>query len=649
MKTTLLSVFMALAAVQFFPPPPVAPAPPQRGQPAGTPASQPALLNAEQCKCSIEVTVKHIGTGEPISDVEVTLTPPNRAAASAATLEDFLAAQAAARAAGTGSKTVTATTDNSGRAVFRDLEEGVYSIAARRDGYFGSFNDTFPTQATATVPVGPAVAQTGARATPPPGVAVVPPRQPVQQITLNMVQGSTIAGRIQDANRRPSTGVQVGAYRVAYQNGHRVLNQVGTAVMTDDRGEYRLFWFPPGEYYIRTGGARAALAAVGGSNYPVSTYYPGTTDPRSARTVVLREGGDLAGIDIGLQAAVGVTVSGTIVNTIPGGLIRPNGQVNRAVSSVYLVPRNSFFFENPPLIPIIGGGARGARGRAANDTESAFEVRGVPPGTYDFYPVYSDGTTGRGANGVLSSYYTARTPIEVGGENVTGIQSVIQPGANLKVHVTVTGTAPATGRGQAQLITLTSTRVQIQPKENIPTLARGALTLPPVLDADGVMTLTNLVDGPYFIASVTTLPPNAYVSELRQDSRSVYDDGVFVLSKNSETTLEVVISRGGATIQGTVVDAKHNAVASRVTLIPDPPRRQNTLLYKNAASNAMGVFNLSGVAPGSYKIFAWEQNLAGAEQDPEFIREFDVLGTSVTVTPGLASANIQVTLIPAKH
>jgi hypothetical protein len=637
---------MALAAVQFVPPPPVQPAPPQRGQAAGTATPQPAPLDAAQCKCSIEVTVKHSGTGEPISDVEVSLTSPNRAA----TLEDFLAAQAAARTAGTGSNTVTATTDNSGRVEFRNLEEGVYTVVARRDGYFGSINDTFPTQSTATVPVGPAVAQSGARATAPPGVTVVPPRQPVQQITLNMVQGATIAGRIQDANRRPASGVQVGAFRVAYQNGHRVLNQVGMAVMTDDRGEYRLFWFPPGEYYIRTGGARAApIAAGGGSNFPVSTYYPGTTDPKSARTVTIREGGGLAGIDIGLQPATGVTVSGTIVNTIPGGLIRPNGQVNRAVSSVYLVPRNSVFFEIPPLIPNIGGGARGARGGAANDSESAFEIRGVPPGTYDFYPVYSDGTAGRGASGVLSSYYTARTPIEVGGENVTGIQSVIKPGANLNVRVTVTGTAPASGRGQAQPITLTSIRLQIQPKENIPTLAIRALTPPPALDANGVTTLTNLVDGQYFIAGVNPLPPQAYVSEIRQDSRSIYDDNIFVIGKDSETTLEVVISRGGGTIQGTVRDAKHNPVASRITLVPDPQRRQNALLYKNAISNAMGVFNISGVAPGAYKVFAWEQFPAGAEQDPDFMREYDVLGSSVNVTPGLALANVEVTLIPAKH
>jgi hypothetical protein len=179
-------------------------------------------------------------------------------------------------------------------------------------------------------------------------------KQPKQQITLNMIHGSTVAGRIQDANRRPATGAQVGAFRVAYQNGHRVLNQAATAVMTDDRGEYRLFWLPPGEYYIRTGGGRAAITAASlGTNYSAPIYYPGTMDAKTATPVVVREGNNLSGIDIGLQAATGVTVSGTIINTIQGGRALPNGQISRSVSSVFLVPRNADIFDNPPLLPNI--------------------------------------------------------------------------------------------------------------------------------------------------------------------------------------------------------------------------------------------------------------------------------------------------------
>lgn len=653
MKTLLLTAVFALAALQLAPP--------------------PAPLNAAQCKCSIEVTVKHAGTGNPIEGVEVTLTQQNslRSSANVATIAALTAnlpanvnidiadllnsVNQAAATAGAASNTapyiVTATTDSSGRVLFRDLAEGTYLIRAVRDGYFGSDNssDTFPTQVNALVPVGPAInPPVTPSPTPQPGVTVVPPNQSALQITLNMVQGSTISGRIYDSNRRPSIAAEVGAYRVSYRNGQRVLSEVGTAAQTNDRGEYRLFWLPPGEYYIRIGAtiasARSAPVRRGGI-YSDATYYPGTSDPKSAMTITIREGSDRTGVDIGLTSVTGVTVSGTIINTIPGGRSGRSGQTNRSVGSISLVPRNTPFFE---MLPFIGGAVRAVGGgNPPNDSEVGFEIHGVPPGTYDFYPLFNDGSSA--ANGG-ANYYTARTPIEVGSVDVTGIQSVIKPGATLKGRVTVTGSSPTSGRGQsAQPINLANMRIQLQPKDNIPTLAKLSSNRPAALDADGTFTMANLVDAPYFISGVTPLPVDAYVADIRQDSHSVFDSGILTIGKDAETSMELVVSRGGGTIQGKVEDSKHNPVrGTRLTLIPDSPRRSNLLLYKSTASSATGTFTLNGLAPGSYKLFAWEHYPGGAELDPEFIRDYDTLGVSINVTPGLALANIQVTVIPAK-
>ena len=645
MKASTLTLVVTLAMLQTAPP---APQGPQRGQAPNTQSSQ-APLNAAECKCSIEVTVKR-PSGEAISDVDITVTQAPLAprvqidASGAAQV-----IQTPAPAAGTAPPVLTATTDNSGRAVFRELAEGSYSILARNDGYFAVVNDAYPQQVSVTVPVGPAPAQTVARPTPPPGAIVVPVRQPIQQITLLMVKGATIAGRVLDKNNRPASAIQVGAYRVNYQNGHRVLTQMGSAVQSDDRGEYRLYWFPPGEYYVRTGAARTLLlAGVAGVNYPSVTYYPGTQDERSLTPLIVAEAASLTGIDIAMKAPTGVTISGTIVNTIPGGRVGPQGQVIRTVSSVFLVPRNSVFFDNPTLIPIIGGaGARGAN--PLNDSETRFEIHGVPPGTYDLYPVYNDPSTA--ARGSVPGYYFARTPIEVGSEDVTGIQSVIQTGANLTGHVAITGTPPAAVPNRpAQPLNVTNVRLQMQPRENLPSLVRLGLTGFTMIGADGAFSMVNLVDGQYSLMGVLGMPADAYVSEILLDSRSVFDAGIITIGKGSQVNMEVVVSRGGGTIQGTVQDSKHNLVpAIRITLIPDLPRRGNALLYKTATSNPMGVFNFNGIAPGSYKLFAWEHNTASAEQDPDFIRDYDILGTPVSVSAGLPLANIQVTPIPSKH
>jgi hypothetical protein len=49
--------------------------------------------------------------------------------------------------------------------------------------------------------------------------------------------------------QKPAAHVHVFAAEIAYQNGERILNQIQGAD-SDDRGNYRLFWLPPGKYVI---------------------------------------------------------------------------------------------------------------------------------------------------------------------------------------------------------------------------------------------------------------------------------------------------------------------------------------------------------------------------------------------------------------
>jgi hypothetical protein len=166
-----------------------------------------------------------------------------------------------------------------------------------------------------------------------------------------------------------------------------------------------------------------------------------------------------------------------------------------------------------------------------------------------------------------------------------------------------------------------------------------------------MLTMSNLVDARYYVAALNGLPADAYLSELTYDSRNVTDDGAFELA-GSETTLNITISRGGGTIQGVVQDSKHSPLpAAAISLIPDFPRKQNGLFYKNTTSTATGVFTFNGVAPGTYKLFAWEKSpgTGGVEQNADFMREYEALGVSVSVSPGLPLANITVPVIAARH
>jgi hypothetical protein len=219
--------------------------------------------------------------------------------------------------------------------------------------------------------------------------------------------------------------------------------------------------------------------------------------------------------------------------------------------------------------------------------------------------------------------------------------------------VTITGNPPAAAPNRpVQAVNSSNARLQIQSRENLPTLVRTPGQRSVILDADGAFNLVNLVESQYSITALTGpgLPADAYVSEILVDSKNASEDGSFTIAGHSEVNMEVTIRRCGGILQGSVEDAKHNPVAgARVLLIPDPPRRGNLLAYKGATSTATGTFNLNGVAPGTYRLYSWEQNTSGAEQNADFMKEYDLLGTSISVTAGATQSNIQVRQIPAKH
>ena len=61
-------------------------------------------------------------------------------------------------------------------------------------------------------------------------------------------------------------------------------------------------------------------------------------------------------------------------------------------------------------------------------------------------------------------------------------------------------------------------------------------------------------------------------------------------------------------------------------MVPAPQRRQNLAWYKTATSNAVGRFSISGLAPGEYKLFAWERSPETAYMDSAFLAKYEERG-----------------------
>ena len=610
--------------------------------PKPLPASEPQAPLQPPASGTIRGIVSRAGSSEPIADVFISAT--NRgggARGGEIQIQELLGGRRGAAAAPL--SPLTMKSDRTGHFVFESLPVGLYEVRAELEGYFGpESNGAFPTYVSTIVTVDAA-------------------RQTTPELTFSLIQGATITGRVSEADDRPAVLANVQALRAVYQNGFPVLQAEGT-YSTDDRGDYRLFRLPPGEYYIAAAAAQSArnqfAGARGGRAVPagsVRTFYPGTVDVSTARLVVVASGEEVPGMNIAFRDTHTIRVSGQVVNTIPfSPRIGPRGNTQTTPVQLTLVPHD----RNALADPNSTNAGSVALEAPAN---GQFEISGILPGSYDvFARVQNPNSTVETLTaGTQPSVYFARTSFESRYDDVQNLSLVVRPGVDLKIHVTVDGNAAAASG---------IVRVALQSDDSahlIPAYARGGVQ-PPLPGADGMIIIPFVNEGLYRIQTVIapaalaaalgargqrgtagTIGPNlaaAYVEDIRENGVSVYDNGLNVGSRPAGT-IELLMKTNGGIITGVVVDSKLNPQAGAlVALVPPEGRRQNPALYKTATSDATGKFTIRGIAPGTYKLFAWDSLQNGAYQNPAFLSKYEERGRAVNVMPAIIT-NEQVTVI----
>ena len=103
--------------------------------------------------------------------------------------------------------------------------------------------------------------------------------QPTLDLSFSLTEAGVITGVLSDESGRPLGNATVGGFQVRYQDGRLLLAQVRT-IDTNELGEYRLYWIPPGDYLVGFSAARSNVAPptiVGGPEsraIQTRTYYP---------------------------------------------------------------------------------------------------------------------------------------------------------------------------------------------------------------------------------------------------------------------------------------------------------------------------------------------------------------------------------------
>jgi hypothetical protein len=590
-----------------------------------TASDLPAQQGQQGSPGSLRGIVVREDTSEPIRDVRITI---GRGAASAQAIR--VAAEEAAQTAeargnsGTVARLLEqvlastfgnaaadaadgpqfdAITDINGRFSIERIPPGEYPVTAQRDGYFGTGGDT-------------SAAVTGS-------ATITVTSQQTTEFTLKMIPAAAVSGKVLDPSGNPAVSVPIELLRRVYVNGAATLQFVMQRP-SDDRGEYRHFQLPPGEYFL--------AAAPAGSR----TYYPDATDVRNARPVTLRPGADVTKIDLRMRTVPGAKISGRVVSQLQ------SAQGGNALLT--LLPRDTNLLFDPRITV-------GLEARIVSPADGTFEILNVPPGSYDLYATLPDprgwGPTQPPGRARQPRAY-GRTSIDVIAGDVNGVVVSVRTGLDVKGQVFFDGT-PASNTSDLS--------VSLQPADSSAGVAvyNQVGKFQPTIEPDGSFVIPAVPEAKYrlqptvsFALTAADLPRNAYVADVRQGGSSIYDDGLHI-GTTLPGSIEVLIRTDGSEIQGTVARADQQPLPAETTVVLVAPlnRRQNPALYKTEFSDAQGKFSIRGVPPGQYKLFAFERIPAGAHLNTDFMKAYEDRGVSIAVSAG-AVLSQAVTLIPAE-
>jgi hypothetical protein len=187
--------------------------------------------------------------------------------------------------------------------------------------------------------------------------------------------------------------------------------------------------------------------------------------------------------------------------------------------------------------------------------------------------------------------------------------------------------------------------------------------------ADGAFNFVGVIPGRYRVyvlpwllpnnpGLLAGLPPtapgvrdlNLYVKSVKVGESDGINTGVTVLP-GIEQKLEILLGSNAGALEGRVLNNQKQPVdGATVGLVPATATARGFRMdmYKATSSDATGKFQVQGLPPGEYKVFAWEDIDKNALIDLDFVRGFENLGTIVQIGEG-EKPTIELAVIPSQN
>lgn len=468
--------------------------------------------------------------------------------------------------------------------------------------------------------------------------------QQLSGLRYEMVPTGAITGRVYDASGSPMPSATIEAYRLSYHAGGRVPTLVETAT-SNDLGDYRLFWLPPGTYLVRVtpsnfegpgarerevrsqedpvGGRRIRSqiqwesfsqiaprpAAADGDPIPTYAplYFPGTIWKEEASGIELASGAEVGGVDIGIRRVPTTDIDGLIIDGETG---QPARYAQIAIS-----PRSAVA-ETVAYAPV-------------DPSTGVFHMHHVVEGNYVLTARVGD--------------RVGRVTIETGFTAAEDITIVAEPGLQLAGRIAIDA------RGSVPPERLT---VRLLPDPRIPGSDDPEATVAPdgtflfenvprgryQVEVDPLMRLPRLLPGPdpgpagrrQSPSETAGNPGDAFVESVRMGENDLLNDGL-VVDGIVDDTIEITIGTDAARISGAVTDSSRQPARARVALVPEPSLGHRMDLYRTVTAGPDGGFEIDGIPPGTYTLFAWRSVETEAWTNQSFLAPYEGMGIPVTL------------------
>jgi hypothetical protein len=530
-------------------------------------------------------------------------------------------------------------TDDEGRFAIARLPDGDFTLSATRPGFLKA---TFGASRQGR-PGTPISIRGGASRT---------------DISLSMTHGSALAGVIRDPSGDPAPFMRVEAIRIQHFSAGDRAEKLGDA-RADDRGEFRIFGLPAGDYVLAAtparivGGmgdlgapteaevdaklnalrSRSALPAPGTAPPPApaassekgystpAVFYPGVITQAEAVVVTLGVNESREGLDFAARLSHAATVDGNIV-AARGATVPPQLQLSIQGSG--------------PKLPVFGGDLNGPSIRRDPATQT-FRITNVPPGHYRLIArtlnAPGNNTQIMSSGGTLpkidmsSGVLWGAVEFDATGEDLSGITLTVQPAPAVTGQIVVDAASKTP-------LTLAGARVSLEPMPDSDRRSNG-LSSPIVAaaNAKGVFELPAVIPGVYRVTA--TLASGWWLRSAVMAGTDVLD-GTLTVDPNGVSDLTLTVSDRHSSVGGTLTAAGGPATdyflvafSADKALWRAPSRR-----VRSTRPSTNGAFDVADLPPGQYYLAALKDLDTADLEDPAFLETLIPASALVTVVDG---------------